>query len=46
MAKLLANIGDPDQMPQNKASDLGQHCLLVTLLGVSRLNGLSCAGKQ
>ena len=37
MAKLFANIGDPDQMPRSAASDLGMHCLPVTLLRVSRL---------
>ena len=37
MAKLFANSEDPDQMPQNAASDLGLHCLPITLLGVSRL---------
>ena len=37
MAKLFANSGDPDQMPHNVASDLGLHCLPVTLSGVSRL---------
>ena len=37
MAKLFAKSGDPDQMLQNVASDLGLHCLLITLLGVSRL---------
>ena len=36
MAKLLANSGDPDQMPCSAASDLGLHCLPVTLLRVSR----------
>ena len=36
MAKLFANRGDLDQMPQNVASDLGLHCLPITLLGVSR----------
>ena len=36
MAKLLANSGDADQVP-SVASDLGLHCLLITLLGVSRL---------
>ena len=34
MAELLANSGDPDQMPQ---SDLGLHYLPSTLLWVSRL---------
>ena len=39
MAKLhvFANSGDPDQMPHSVASDLGLHCLLINLLGVSRL---------
>ena len=37
MAKLLANSGDPDQMPHAVASDLSLHCLPVTLLGVFRL---------
>ena len=40
MAKLFANSGDPDQMPQNAASDLGLHCLPISPLGVSRLNGV------
>ena len=37
MPKLFANNGDPDQMPHSVASDLGLHCLPVTLLRVSRL---------
>ena len=37
MAELFANSGDPDQMPRSAASDLGLHCLPITLLGVSRL---------
>ena len=37
MAKLFANSGDPDQRPQNAVSDLGLHCLPITLLRVSRL---------
>ena len=36
MAKLFANSGDPDQMPHSAASDLGLHCLPITLLAVSR----------
>ena len=40
MAKLFTNSGDPDQMPHSMASDLGLHCLPVTLLHVSRLHGL------
>ena len=37
MVELFANSGDPYQMPHSVASDLGLHCLPVTLLGVSRL---------
>ena len=37
MAKLFANSGDPDQMPHSAPSDLGLHCLPITLLEVSRL---------
>ena len=37
MAELFANSGDPDQMLQNAASDLGLHCLPNTLSGISRL---------
>ena len=37
MAKLFANSGEPDQMPHSTASDLGLHCLPLTLLLVSRL---------
>ena len=37
MAKLFANSRDPDQMPHSAASDLGLHCLPITLLQVSRL---------
>ena len=33
---LLVNIVDPDQMPHYAASDLGLHCLSVTLLQVSK----------
>ena len=32
-----SNSADPDQMPHSAASDLGLHCLPITLLGVSRL---------
>ena len=41
MAKLLANIGDPDQTPHSAASDLDLHCLPVTLLRVSRLQWIN-----
>ena len=37
MTKLFANSGDPDQTPRSVASDLGLHCLPVTILLVSRL---------
>ena len=37
MAKLFANSGDPDQTPRSAVSDLGLHCLPITLLRVSRL---------
>ena len=37
MAKLFANSGDPDQTPHSVASDLGLHCLPITLLRVSRI---------
>ena len=33
---LLANSVHPDQMPHYVASDLGLHCLPITLLRVSR----------
>ena len=37
MAKLFANSGGPEQMSCFVASDLGLHCLPITILGVSRL---------
>ena len=37
MVELLANSGDPDQTPHSVASDLGLHCLPITLLRVSCL---------
>ena len=37
MVELFANSGDPDQMGHSAVSDLGLHCLPITLLGVSRL---------
>ena len=40
MVKLFANSEDPDQMPNSVASDLGLHCLPITLLGISDYNGL------
>ena len=35
--ELFANSADSDQTPRSAASDLGLHCLTITLLGVSRL---------
>ena len=43
MVELFANSGDPDQMLQKAASDLGLHCLPVTLLGVSSLQWVNCS---
>ena len=37
MVELFANSGDPDQMPHSAPSDLGVHCLPVTVLGISRV---------
>ena len=37
MVELFAKSGDPDQTPHYAASDLGLHCLPITLLGVNRL---------
>ena len=37
MAKVFANSEDPDQTPLSAVSDLGLHCLPITLSGVSRL---------
>ena len=34
MFELFANSGDPDQMLQSAAPDLGLHCLLVIHLGL------------
>ena len=40
MVELFANSGDPDQTPHSVASDLGLHCLPITLLRVSDYIGL------
>ena len=37
MDKLFAKSGDPAQTPRSAASELGLHCLPITLLRVSRL---------
>ena len=42
MVKLFANSGDADQTPHSVASDLGLHCLPITLFyGSPDYNGLS-----
>ena len=41
MVEQFANSGDPDQMLRSSASDLGLHCLPVTHLGVSSINGVN-----
>ena len=43
---LSANIEDSDQTPHNVASDLGLHCLSVTLVGFPGMNGLKYAPVQ
>ena len=45
MVEQFANSGDPDQMPHSALSDLGLHCLLITLLGVSRLQWVKDHGN-
>ena len=45
MAKLFAYSGDPDQTPHSAASDLGLHCLPLTLLRVPRLKRLTCLNR-
>ena len=46
MARLFANSGDPDQMPDSVASDLGLHCLPISLYGVSRLKWVNQIAKM
>ena len=41
MVELSANSGDPDQMPHSVASDLGLHCLPITLSWIDMPSGLS-----
>ena len=45
MAKLFANSGDADQMPHSAASDLGLHCLPITLL-VSQLQWVNITRSE
>ena len=44
MEILLANTVDPDQTPHYVASDLGLHCLPITLYGFPGKNGLMVLG--
>ena len=37
MVELFENSVNTDQTPRSAASDLGLHCLLITGLGVTRL---------
>ena len=37
MAEVFEDSEDPDQTSRSVASDMGLHCLPITLLGVSRL---------
>ena len=46
MAKLFAISGNPDQMLHSVVSDLGLHCLPITLLLVSRLKWVNISGKM
>ena len=46
MVELFANSGDPDQMLHSAASDLGLHCLPVTLLRISRLQWVNGGPKN
>ena len=45
MVEIYADSGDPDQTPHSAASDLGLHCLPVTLLQVSRLQWVNVFGS-
>ena len=37
MRVIFANSGEPDQTPHSAVSDLGLHCLSISLSGGSRL---------
>ena len=41
MVKLFANSECPHQTPRSSASDLGPHCLAITILGYPDYNGLN-----
>ena len=44
LVELSANSKDPDQALHSAASDLGLHCMPVTLLGVSFLQWVKRCG--
>ena len=46
MAKQFAKGVDPDQTPRSAASDLGLHCLPITLLRSPDYNGLTPAAVK
>ena len=46
MAHLSANSGGPDQTLRSAASDLGLHCLRMTLSGVPRLKWVSLTPRS
>ena len=44
--ELFANNGDPAQIPRSVASDLGLHCLLISLLEISSLQWVTSANRS
>ena len=44
LSEFNANNVDPDQMPHSAASDLGQHCLPMSLLWDARLKWVDICG--
>ena len=46
MVESFANSGDPDHMPHSAESDLGLHCLPITLLEVSRLQWVKALDSE
>ena len=46
MVELFANSEDPYLTLHSAASDLGLHCLPITLLGVSRLQWVNCESES
>ena len=46
MVELFANSGNPDQTPRSAASDLGLHCLPVTILGITWLQWVKVPCKD